>query len=127
MQDLAWMDKFKRLNRAGGYSIMTELVSRAIHVYMHKDYKGSFQVFKINPKKTMKQMFDKLTIVYSKEDEIVQFFFLNSRVLESETLEEVRMEEGARIECFNFLNFFSRGDLAETDGHHISVHLQWEQ
>ncbi len=68
---------------------MTELVSRAIQVYMHKDCEGPFQVFKINPKKTMKQMFDKLTIVYAKEDEIVQFFFFNSRVLESETLEEV--------------------------------------
>jgi hypothetical protein len=113
------MDKFKRLNRAGGYSIMTELVSRAIHVYMHKDCKGPFQVFKIDPKKTMKIMFDKLTKVYAKEDGIVHFFFLNSRFLESETLEEVRMEEGACIKYFNFLSFFLDRKLAEMDNCNI--------
>jgi hypothetical protein len=50
-------------------------------------------------------------------------FFLNPRVLKSETTDEVRMEDGARIECFNFLNFFLVRDLVEMAGCNISVHF----
>jgi hypothetical protein len=51
-------------------------------------------------------MIDKFKAEYAKKDKIPYFFFLNSRVMESETAKEVRMEDGAHVECFNFLNFF---------------------
>jgi hypothetical protein len=38
-------------------------------------------------------------------------------------MEQVRMEEGARIECFNFLNFFLGGDSTEMDVCNISGHF----
>jgi hypothetical protein len=85
---------------------MTELANGAINVYVQKDREGPKQGFKINPKRTLKAMFDKFMADYSKEDKIRLFLFLNSRVLESETAEEVRMENGACIECLNFLNFW---------------------
>jgi hypothetical protein len=61
-------------------------------------------------------MFNKFKAEYAKEDKILLFFFLGSRILKSETAEEVRMEEGAYVQCFNFLNFFLGRNLAEMDG-----------
>ncbi len=67
-------------------------------------------------------MFDMFTAVYANDDKFLQFFFLHSRILENVTPEQVRMDEGAYIECFNFLNFFVGGDLAEMDARNVSDH-----
>jgi hypothetical protein len=109
--------------RFGGNAIMAELVNGAIHVTIQKDYKGPFQGFKINPKRTLKKMFNRFKAEYDQSDKFYNFL---SQFQDpgNETGDQIGMDEGAHIECFNFLNFFSRGDLAETDGHHISVHLQ---
>jgi hypothetical protein len=77
----------------------------------------------MNPKRKYKNMFDKFKAEYAKKDKILQFFFLNSRVMKSETTEEVGMEDGARIQCFIFINFFLGRDLVEMDSHNISDHL----
>ncbi len=66
-------------------------------------------------------MFDKFQAEYTKEDRILQLFFLNARILESETTEEVRMGEGAHIECFNFYSFALR--LVDTDCQDEAVRL----
>ena len=102
---------------------MMELVSGAIHIYLQKDSEGPIHGFKIGPKMTLKRMFDKFQAEYAKEEEMLQFFFLNSRVMKSETTEEVGMEDGARIQCFIFINFFLGRDLVEMDSHNISDHL----
>jgi hypothetical protein len=130
------MDKFKigsiethkraqksALLRFGSNLIMMELVSGAIYVTVQKNHNEPFQGFKIIPKRTLKKMFDRFKAEYAQIDKFLQFFFLNSRILESETAEQVGMEEGSHIECFNFLNFFLGGDLAEMDGCHISLHF----
>ncbi len=85
-------------------------------LYVKRIAGGTFQGFTIDPKKTLTKMFDKFTAAYAYDDKIIQLFFLNSRIQESETVEEVGMEEGAQIECFNFLNFFLRKDSIEIDG-----------
>jgi hypothetical protein len=102
---------------------MMELVSGAIHIYLQKDSEGPIHGFKIGPKMTLKRMFDKFQAEYAKEEEMLQFFFLNSRILESETVEEVGMEEGAYVECFNFLSLFFGRNLAKMDGCNIYVHF----
>jgi hypothetical protein len=72
---------------------------------------------------TLKRMFDKFQAVYAKEDKILQLFFLNFRILESEIPEEVGMEDGACMECLNFLKFFSGRNLAEIDGCNTYFHF----
>jgi hypothetical protein len=62
--------------------------------------------------------------VYANEDKIVQYFYINNRVLKSQTVEEVRMKDEAHIECFNLLNFFSSRDLEEVDCQNIYVHFE---
>jgi hypothetical protein len=103
---------------------MTELVTRAIHIYMQKDCEGPLQGFKIDPKMMLKRMFDKFQAEYAKEDKILQFIFLNSRILKSETAKEAGVKEGAYVECFNFLNFLLGRNLAEMDGCNIYVHFE---
>ncbi len=71
----------------------------------------------------MKKIFAKFRACYANDDIIVQFFYLNLRVLESDTAEEAGMENWAHIECFNFLNFFLSRDLAEMNSHNIYVHF----
>jgi hypothetical protein len=56
-------------------------------------------------------MFDRFKVEYGKTEKFLKYFHLNNRILENETLEQVRMLEGAHIECFNFLNFFSSEKL----------------
>ncbi len=49
-------------------------------------------------------------------------YFVNCRIPENETPKQVGMDEGARIECFIFLNFIFDGDLVEMNGRRIYVH-----
>jgi hypothetical protein len=72
---------------------------------------------------TLKRIFNKFQAKNAKKDEIQQFFFLNSRIMESETTEEVGMEDRAGIECFNFLKFFLGKNLAEMDDCKIYIHF----
>ncbi len=88
-----------------------------------KDCKGTFQPFRTNPRRTFKKMFDRFKAEYAETDEFLQIFHLNNRILENETPEEVRMLEGAHIECLTFLIFFLGEDLAEMDGSNIVVHF----
>ncbi len=90
---------------------------------MWKDLEGSIHMSKSYPKENLQNIFDELKALYNNDDEIVQFFYLNNRDMESQTAEEVGMEDKAHIECFNFLNFFLGRDQAEMKGCNICVHF----
>jgi hypothetical protein len=107
----------------GGNPIMAELVSGVIQVTVQKYCNGSFQGFRIDPKRSLIKMFDNFTTIYANEDKFLQFFFLNSRILENETPEQVEMDGGAHIEGFYFLNFLGGGNLVEMDVRNIYVHF----
>jgi hypothetical protein len=68
-------------------------------------------------------MFNKFKAEYASKDKMLQCFFLNTSILESENMKEVGMEEGAYVECFNILNFFTGRNLAGIAGCNISVHF----
>ena len=57
--------------QCGGNQIMAELVSGAIQVTVQNDYNGPFQLFRINPKRSLKKMSNKFMAMYAKEDEIL--------------------------------------------------------
>ncbi len=83
--------------QCGGNQIMAELVSGAIQDTVHNDCKGSFQGLRANPKRSLKKMFDKFTAIDANEDEFLQFFFLNSKILESETPLQAGMDDVVHI------------------------------
>jgi hypothetical protein len=102
---------------------MAELVSKAIQVTVQKDCKGPFQGFREGSKMSLKIICVKFTAIHANEDKFLQFLFLNTKILENETPEQVEMEEEVHIECFKFLNFFLGRDLVEMDGRNIFVHF----
>jgi hypothetical protein len=71
----------------------------------------------------LKNIFDEFKAIHVNDNKIVQFSYLNGRVLESQTAEEVCMEDEAHIKCFNFSNLFSKRDFGEMNCCNIYFHF----